>query len=100
MGESRRRRRTSGIPDRAPLVPSAIAAVAALLFALPLAGLVWRAPWSSAWEMLGSQPARDALRLSLVTSLAATAVAVVLGVPLAWVLARVDYPGQAAACGR
>ncbi|HEV3225991.1 MAG TPA: ABC transporter permease [Acidimicrobiales bacterium] len=75
-------------------MPVAIAAIGALLFALPLAGLVWRAPWSSAWETLRSQPARDALRLSLVTSSSATAVALVLGVPLAWVQARVEYPGK------
>jgi len=70
------------------------AAVGALLFALPLAGLLWRAPWSSAWDELRSAPARDALRLSLVTSLSATAIALVLGVPLAWVQARIDYPGK------
>jgi molybdate transport system permease protein len=71
-----------------------MASLGALLFALPLAGLVWRAPWSSAWTELSSGPARAALRLSLVTSLSATAVAVVLGVPLAWVQARVPYPGK------
>jgi molybdate transport system permease protein len=70
----------------------AIVAVAA--FALPLAGLLWRAPWSSAWHQLSSRPALDALRLSLVTSLSATAVAIVLGVPLAWVQARVEYRGK------
>jgi molybdate transport system permease protein len=82
------------VPDRPPVVPVAVAALGALLFALPLAGLVWRAPWASVWRELSSQPARDALRLSLVTSLSATAVALVLGVPLAWVQARVDYPGK------
>jgi molybdate transport system permease protein len=75
-------------------VPVAVAVVGAALFALPLAGLVWRAPWSQAWHELSSPPARDALRLSLVTSLSATAVALVLGVPLAWVQARVPYPGK------
>jgi len=65
-----------------------------LLFALPLTGLLWRAPWSSAWRELSSGPARDALRLSMITSLSATVVAVVLGVPLAWVQARVEYPGK------
>ncbi len=89
-----RRRRAEGIADRAPLAPVAIAIVAVMLFALPLAGLLWRAPWSSAWHEVRSQPARDALRLSLVTSLSATMVAIVLGVPLAWVQARVDYPGK------
>jgi len=43
---------------------------------------------------LGDQLARDALRLSLITSLSATGIAVALGVPLAWVQARVDYPGK------
>src|SRR5207237_1819812 len=69
-------------------------AIGALLFALPLAGLVWRAPWSSAWSVLNTSAARDALRLSLVTSLSATVIAIALGVPLAWVQARVDYPGK------
>ena len=72
----------------------AVAALGALLFALPLAGLLWRAPWSSAWGELRTGPARDALRLSLVTSLSATGIGLVLGVPLAWVQARVDYPGK------
>ena len=93
MGRSRRRP-AGGIPDRAPIVPVVVAALGALLFAVPLAGLAWRAPWSSAWQELRSAPARDALRLSLVTSLAATGIAIGLGVPLAWVQARVDYPGK------
>ncbi len=71
-----------------------MAVLAGALFALPLAGLVWRAPWSSAWSILTTDEARDALRVSLVTSLGATAVAILLGVPLAWVQARVDYPGK------
>jgi molybdate transport system permease protein len=91
---ARRRRATDGVPDSPPLVPVAIAIVAAALFALPLLGLLWRAPWSSAWDVLGEDASLDALRLSLVTSLSATAVAIVLGVPLAWVQARVEYRGK------
>jgi molybdate transport system permease protein len=87
-------RRSAGIPDRTPVLVVLVAALAALLFALPLAGLVWRAPWSTAWAELRGGPAGDALRLSLVTSISATFVALVLGVPLAWVQARVDYPGK------
>jgi molybdate transport system permease protein len=94
MSRTWRRARAEGIPDRPPIVPLAIATVGALLFALPLLGLLWRAPWGSAWDVLNTQPARDALRLSLVTSLSATGVAIVLGVPLAWVQARVSYPGK------
>ncbi|MCA1845031.1 MAG: molybdate ABC transporter permease subunit, partial [Actinobacteria bacterium] len=89
-----RRRPGTGIPERVPVGPLAAAAVAAAFFALPLAGLVWRAPWSGAWRELTSAGARQALRLSLVTSVSATAVALVLGLPLAWVQARVTYRGR------
>ena len=54
-----------------------------------------RVPWSDLPELLTSDLVLDALRLSLVTSIAATAVAAVLGVPLAWLLARVAFPGRA-----
>jgi len=90
--ENRARRSTSGVP----VVVVVGATVAVLFFVVPLAGLVWRAPWSSTWKVVSSGQARDALRLSLETSLAATAIAVVFGVPLAWVQARVSYPGRSA----
>jgi molybdate transport system permease protein len=88
--ENRVRRSASGVP----VVVIAGATLAVLFFVVPLAGLVWRAPWSSTWNVVSSGQARDALRLSLETSLAATAIAVVIGVPLAWVQARVSYPGR------
>ncbi len=87
----KRARRT---PPRVPVVVIVGAALATLLFGLPLVALIWRAPWSSAWSVLSTADARAALRLSLETSLAATAIAVVLGVPLAWLQARVAYPGR------
>ncbi|HEX2046763.1 MAG TPA: ABC transporter permease [Acidimicrobiales bacterium] len=65
------------------------------LMVLPLAGLLQRAPWSTLGTELASREARDALGLSLVSSLGALAVSVVLGVPLAWILARVPFPGRA-----
>jgi molybdate transport system permease protein len=80
--------------SRPPLLAVGLATTATLFFVLPLAGLLWRAPWSSLARDLGAPEIRTALRLSLVTSLAATAVAFVLGVPLAWVLARVEFPGR------
>lgn len=72
----------------------ALAALAALFFALPLVGLAWRAPWSKAWEYLTDDTATTALRLSLQCSLWATALSLVFGVPLAWVLARSEFPGR------
>lgn len=81
-------------PVGAPPLVVAGAVVAVLFFAIPLAGLIWRAPWSSAWAVLTSPEARTSLRLSIETSLLATGIAIVFGVPLAWVQARVQYPGR------
>ncbi len=78
---------------RRSAVPLAAAAAVALMV-LPLAGLLLRAPWSTIGAELATSEARQALRLSLVCSLGALAVAIVLGVPLAWVLARVAFPGR------
>ncbi len=70
------------------------AAVAVALMVLPLAGLLQRAPWSTIGTELATPEAREALGLSLATSLGALAVSMVLGLPLAWVLARVAFRGR------
>lgn len=91
---SRRRSRSRGNRVSLPLPMLALAGVAIVFFALPLIGLVWRAPWSNAWGYLTEDSALTALRLSLICSLWATALSVVFGVPLAWLLARVEFPGR------
>ena len=58
------------------------------LLALPLVGLLQRAPWSALPRLLSDSSVLEALRVSLVVSLAAAAVCVVLGLPLAFVLVR------------
>ncbi len=70
------------------------AAVAALLVALPLLALLTRVDWADLPALLTSESSRTALWLSLRTSAAATVLCVVLGVPLALVLARARFPGQ------
>jgi molybdate transport system permease protein len=90
LGRGRRHLVVAGVP----LAAVVVAALAATFFALPLVGLLTRVPWATAWRLLTSPDAADAVRLSLVTSVAATALALVLGVPLAWVQARVAYPGR------
>lgn len=65
-----------------------LAAVAALFVVVPLASVVWRTPFADAWSIVSSGPAREALVVSLQTSLVAAVVSVCLGVPLAWWLAR------------
>ena len=76
----------------APLV--AVAAVASLFLVLPLLALVADSPWRDLPALLSEPATRDALRLTLLTSLAATALCLVLGLPLSWVLARVAFPGR------
>jgi molybdate transport system permease protein len=80
---------------RRPSVAVAVlAALAVAFFVIPLVGLLQRAPWSELADDLTDPVVRDALWLSLVCSVGATALAFVLGLPLAWVLARTDLPGR------
>jgi molybdate transport system permease protein len=79
---------------RAPLA-LLVPAVAGLLFlVLPLAGLIIRAPWSTMGRRLAEPEVLTALRLSLQTATIATVVCLVMGVPLAWLLARTDFRGR------
>ena len=73
----------------------AIPAIAGLAFlVLPLAGLLWRAPWTTLPARLAEPGILAALRLSLLTASLATVVSLLFGVPLAWVLARTEFPGR------
>ena len=85
------RRRRAGVP--APLLVPAALAVAFLV--LPLVGLLVRAPWARLWPQLTAPGVGEALRLSLICATSATAISALLGVPLAWVLARSDIRGRA-----
>lgn len=82
------------IRRRPPIVFVVLGLLGALIFVVPLLGLLQRTPWSDLPELLTSDIVLDALRLSLISSLAATLIALVLGVPLAWLLARVEFPGR------
>lgn len=72
-------------------VPALLGAAVVLL---PLVGMLGRVDWAGLPALLTSEGALDALRLSLVTSVASTVICIVLGVPLALVLARTHFPGQ------
>jgi molybdate transport system permease protein len=87
-----RPRRGSG--PRLPAGGMLLAIVAVGFFTLPLVGLLTRTPWSRGWELLSDPVTRQAVRLSLYCSMWATALSVVFGVPLAWLLARVPFPGR------
>jgi len=85
------RRRVGG---RIPLALLAPAGIGLAFLVLPLAGLLIRAPWSTMVERLTKPGVLTALRLSLETATIATIACIIFGVPLAWLLARVDFPGR------
>ena len=92
--ERARRATRGGAPRSAPAPLLAPALVAVAFLVLPLAGLIVRAPWSSLGTVLTGSAATQALVLSLWTASVATAISLVIGVPLAWALARGSFPGQ------
>lgn len=82
------------IRSRVPWPWVILGAVGAACFLVPLAGLLARTPWARLPELLAGDVVSEALRLSVVTSLSATLLSAVLGIPLAWLLARVEFPGR------
>ncbi|MEU9236335.1 ABC transporter permease [Streptomyces subrutilus] len=86
------RLRTRTRPPVALALP-ALLAVAFLL--LPLVGILSRTQWSQLGTHLGSPGVVQALNLSLVVSFWALGLSLLLGVPLAWLLARVEFKGKA-----
>jgi molybdate transport system permease protein len=71
-----------------------VAALGALFVVLPLVAMILRVDWAQFVPLITSESSLAALGLSLRTSLTATVLCVVLGVPMALVLARSSFPGQ------
>lgn len=90
---SRGEPRTRDVPTGVPKVLWLPAVVALALVVLPVVGLVVRTDLARLPELLGSPASLNALRLSLVTATTSTVLCVVLGVPLAVVLARSNARG-------
>jgi len=80
----------SGLP-RWILAPAALGVVVVVL---PLVALASRVPWTRFFALVTSESSVAALELSLRTSAASTVICVLLGVPMALVLARTSFPGQ------
>jgi len=91
VSSPRRRRAVGNQPPVAAVVFALIGLV--LFFGLPLAGLLWRAPWGEFMSVLREDSAQQALRLSLICSLSATGLSVLFGIPIAWLLARGRFAG-------
>lgn len=80
---------------RTPWALGLPAALAVGFLLLPLAGILVRTPWATLPSRLGSHEVTEALGLSLLVSGWALLLSLLLGVPLAWLLARVEFPGKA-----
>ncbi len=85
--------RSAGVAP--PRTATLLGLVALALLLLPLAGLLVRTPWAGLGTLLTDPSVLRALRLSLLSSFAALALSTILGVPLALVFARYDFPGKA-----
>ena len=84
-------RRGTGHGTPAVVVPPAVVGVLFLL--LPTVALLIRTPWTRLGAIYRDEHVWTALRISLESSLEATAASLVFGVPLAWMLARLRVPG-------
>jgi len=74
-------------PTVSPAI-TAIGFVGLLVVLLPVIALLSRVPWSNLLNQLTSESSINAIRVSLITSVIAALISVLLGVPLAWYLAR------------
>ncbi|MFD7964231.1 ABC transporter permease [Streptomyces zaomyceticus] len=80
---------------RPPLALAVPALLAVAFLALPLVGILARTEWGELADHLTSPGTVQALKLSLLVSFWALGLSLFLGVPLAWLLARVPFPGKA-----
>jgi NifC-like ABC-type porter len=71
-----------------------VGALLVVFLALPFVALLLRVSPIDLLARLGSPVVLEALRLSLLTSLASTAIVIVLGVPVAWLLATREFAGK------
>jgi len=93
---SRRRTAAAVRRGRTPWALLLPALIGLAFLVLPFAGLLARTPWADLVPLLSSAEVRGALWLSLSTATVATAVSLLFGVPLAWLIARTEFPGRRA----
>ncbi|GAA4679692.1 ABC transporter permease [Nocardioides nanhaiensis] len=86
-----RHRDPLGRPPALLVVP---AVLAVLLLTVPLVALVGQTDWPGLPARLATPALREALWLSVLTSTLAIGACLLLGLPLAWLLAKVDFRGR------
>lgn len=76
-----------------PLWSVLLGSIAVAFLVFPLIGLLANVHWSQVPAQLSKPTVRSALLLSLICPTGATILVVILGLPLAWLLARGEFPG-------
>ncbi|MFJ9407211.1 ABC transporter permease [Streptomyces sp. NPDC101393] len=89
-----RRLRTRAPGTRTPVALALPALLAIAFLLMPLLGILARTSWSELGTHLTAPEVTEALKLSLLVSFWALGLSLLLGVPLAWLLARVSFPGK------
>lgn len=82
------------VESRTPRFVVLGATLGVLFLILPILGLLKRVAWSSLWTNISNEATVEAMRISLYASVCATCFALVLGLPLAWVLARLSFKAR------
>lgn len=71
-----------------------LAALFLLFLGIPLASLLFQEPPAALWAALQEPDILQALQLSVLTTTLSTLAAVIFGLPVAYLLARLDFPGR------
>ncbi len=65
-----------------------------LFLGIPLAALIIREPPAMLWQAIQRPESSEALQLSLITTTISTLLTLVFGIPVAYILARLHFPGR------
>lgn len=65
-----------------------------LFLGIPLVALLFREPVAAVWHAMQQPDILQALELSFITTTLSTLVAIILGIPVAYILVRLQFPGR------
>lgn len=95
MSDQPKRSRRVATPGDVPRPVILLAGLGLVVLSVPLAGLLLDAPWRRLGALLLTSETLTAARVSLIVSLSAAMLSVLIGVPAAFLLARTDFAGKA-----
>jgi molybdate transport system permease protein len=76
------------------LLVGLLASTFLLFLGIPLAALLLREPPALLWQAFQQPDVRNALQLSVMTTSVSTILALLFGIPVAYILARTHFPGR------